>query len=267
MPSGNRLNGKVCLVTGAAQGIGAEYARRFASEGAAVGIVDLTRMDEAESLAESLSKAGAHVRAIKGDVSSEAEMVTAVSTLVEEFGRVDCLVNNAALYQDRAGATWQMYHDINFRGIINASNAVVPHFWNQWSGSIINISSVGAQLGTMSIMGETVDPDGPAPRIDEGGYGMSKWMVIHLTRAMARRLGPRNIRVNAVAPGVIMSVATQNSPNATPEVMERMIGAAALRTVIQPEEMTGVVLFLASDDSAKMTGQLLVNDAGMWYTG
>jgi NAD(P)-dependent dehydrogenase (short-subunit alcohol dehydrogenase family) len=94
---------------------------------------------------------------------------------------------------------------------------------------------------------------------------MSKWMVIYLTRLMAKQLGPRGIRVNAVAPGTTMSPATISSPLATEAQLAKMRQAAALKDVVEPEEMTGVVLFLASDDSRKMTGQTLVNDAGTWF--
>lgn len=96
---------------------------------------------------------------------------------------------------------------------------------------------------------------------------MTKWMVIYLTRLMARQLGPRNIRVNTVVPGVTMSVATADAIRAAPAILEKRINDSALRSVVQPEDMTGVVTFLASEDSAKMTGQVLVNDAGMWFSG
>ena len=176
-------------------------------------------------------------------------------------------MNNAGLYQDRAGATWDMFVEVNVLGIVRSSNAVVPHLWQQRSGSIINIGSVAAMLAPTSVMGETVDANGPPPRIDPGGYAMTKWMVIYLTRLMARQLGPRNIRVNTVVPGVTMSVATADAIRAAPAILEKRINDSALRSVVQPEDMTGVVTFLASEDSAKMTGQVLVNDAGMWFSG
>jgi 3-oxoacyl-[acyl-carrier protein] reductase len=264
-PGSGRLAGKVCIVTGAAQGIGEHYARRLAAEGACVTIVDLTRMEQADQVASGITSAGGRALAVKADVRSAENMTEMVARTVDQFGRVDCLVNNAALYQDRANATWQDYLDVNVMGIVNAANAVVPLFWEQRSGSIINISSIAAQLGPTELMGAAPDPEGPAPVLEAGGYGMSKWMVIYLTRLMAKQLGPRGIRVNAVAPGTTMSPATISSPLATEAQLAKMRQAAALKDVVEPEEMTGVVLFLASDDSRKMTGQTLVNDAGTWF--
>jgi NAD(P)-dependent dehydrogenase (short-subunit alcohol dehydrogenase family) len=163
-----------------------------------------------------------------------------------------------------AGATWQMFHDVNFMGALVASNAVIPYMWKQRSGSIIHISSTAAFPLPMGGM-PPVPEDAPPPKVQPGGYGMTKWMLIWLTRNMARTLGARNIRVNAVCPGVTMTVATQKV--VAQPIIDRLVNAAALHTTLEPRDMTGVVLFLASDDSSKMTGQTLVNDAGVWFTG
>jgi NAD(P)-dependent dehydrogenase (short-subunit alcohol dehydrogenase family) len=259
-----RLKGKVCIVTGAAQGIGAAYARRLASEGADVGIVDLTRIDQAVDVVSDIEAMGRRAVSLKADVTDPAAMVEMVSTVVDAFGRVDCLVNNAALMFDQRTATWEQFLAVNFMGVVNASNAVVPYLWEQRDGSIINISSNAAFPLPLGSLLEVPD-DAPPPSVDPQGYGLTKWMVIFHTRHMARLLGVRNIRVNAVCPGVTMSPAAKA---VVPQpIVDRLVDASALHSTLEPEEMTGVVLFLASDDGRKMTGQTLINDAGTWFSG
>jgi NAD(P)-dependent dehydrogenase (short-subunit alcohol dehydrogenase family) len=149
-------------------------------------------------------------------------------------------------------------------GILNASNGVIPYLWEQGSGSIVNISSTAAFPLPLGNLFDLPD-DAPPPRVDPQGYGLTKWMIIFHTRAMARMLGARNIRVNAVCPGVTMSPATKA---VVPEmIVDRLRDVAALRSTLEPEDMTGVIAFLASDDSRKMTGQTLINDAGSWFSG
>jgi NAD(P)-dependent dehydrogenase (short-subunit alcohol dehydrogenase family) len=259
-----RLKGKVCVVTGAAQGIGAAYARRLASEGADVGIIDLTRIDQAGDVVSDIEAMGRRAISLKADVTDPEAMVEMAATVVETLGRVDCLVNNAALMFDQLTATWDEFLAVNFMGVVNASNAVVPYLWQQREGSIINISSTAAfplPLGSPL----DVPEDAPPPSVDPQGYGLTKWMVIYHTRQMARSLGVRNIRVNAVCPGVTMSPATKA---VVPQpIVDRLVDASALHSTLEPEDMTGIVLFLASDDSRKMTGQTLINDAGTWFSG
>ena len=261
---GDRLEGKVCIVTGAAQGIGAAYARRLASEGADIGIVDLTRIDQAKEVVADIEAMGRRALSLKADVTDPDAMVEMAKLVVDDLGRVDCLVNNAALMFDQLTATWEQFLAVNFMGVVNASNAVVPYLWEQRSGSIVNISSTAAfplPLG----MGLEVPDDAPPPSVDPRGYGLTKWMVIYHTREMARSLGGREIRVNAVCPGVTMSPATKA---VVPQpVVDRLVAASALGTTLEPEDMTGIVLFLASDDSRKMTGQTIINDAGTWFSG
>ena len=259
-----RLQGKVCIVTGAAQGIGAAYAKAMAAEGADVAIIDLKRIDQAVEVEAAIKELGGRSMALKADVTDAEQMSEAVATIVGEFGRVDCLVNNAALMFDQLTATWDDFLAVNFMGIVNASNTVVPYLWEQSSGSIVNISSTAAfpiPLPAMLRPG----PDSPPPQVDPSGYGITKWMVIYQTRHMAQMLGVRNIRVNAVAPGVTMSPATKA---VVPQpIVDLLVESAALRTALEPEDMTGVVVFLASDESSKMTGQILINDAGTWFSG
>jgi len=261
---GDRVSGKVCIVTGAAQGIGAAYARRLASEGADVAIVDLKRIDQAKEVVADIEAMGQRALSLRADVTDPDAMREMVQTVVGEFGKIDCLVNNAALMFDQLTATWEEFLAVNFMGVVNASNAVVPYLWEQRSGSIVNISSTAAFPLPLGGLVE-IPEDAPAPSVDPNGYGLTKWMVIFQTRQMARALGVRNIRVNAVCPGVTMSPATKA---VVPQpILERLIDVAALRSALEPEDMTGIVLFLASDDSSKMTGQTIINDAGTWFSG
>ena len=264
MTMSERLQGKVCIVTGAAQGIGAAYAVAMAAEGADVAIIDLKRIDQAAEVEAKIKEIGGRSLALKADVTDAEQMREAVATIVGEFGRVDCLVNNAALMFDQLTATWDDFLAVNFMGIVNASNAVVPHLWEQGSGSIVNISSTAAFPLPLPAMFRP-GPESPPPPIDPSGYGITKWMVIYQTRHMAQLLGVRNIRVNAVAPGVTMSPATKAVVPAP--IIDALVDASALRTALEPEDMTGVVVFLASDESSKMTGQTLINDAGTWFSG
>ncbi len=261
---GDRLLDKVCIVTGAAQGIGAAYARAMAAEGADVAIIDLKRIGQARDVEDDVKGLGRRSLSLKVDVTDPGQMIEMARAVVDQFGHVDCLVNNAALMFDQLTASWDDFLAVNFMGIVNASNAVVPYLWEQRRGSIVNISSTAAfPLPLPALFAAT--EDSPPPTIAPQGYGLTKWMVIFQTRQMAQQLGPRGIRVNAVCPGVTMSPATQA---VVPEpIIDALRSASALGTTLEPEDMTGVVVFLASDESSKMTGQVLINDAGTWFSG
>lgn len=260
----DRLTGKVCVVTGGAQGIGAAYARAMAAEGADVAVLDLSRIDQAEEVRADVEATGRRCLALKADVTDPDQMRDAMARVVADLGRVDCLVNNAALMFDQLTATWEQFLAVNFMGIVHASNAVVPYLWEQGSGSIVNISSTAAFPLPLP-KDFRPGPDGPPPRVDPSGYGITKWMVIYQTRHMAQLLGVRGIRVNAVAPGVTMSPATKA---VVPEpIVDELVGASVLRTTLEPDDLAGLVVFLASDESRTMTGQLVINDGGVWFAG
>jgi 3-oxoacyl-[acyl-carrier protein] reductase len=258
-----RLEDMVCLITGAAQGIGAAYARACAAEGAAIAIVDLTRIDQAADVEKDIAAMGGRSIAIKADVTDAERMEEVGRRVVAELGRIDCLVNNAGLMFDQLTATWDDFLAVNFMGVINASNAVVPYMWEQRHGSIVNISSTAAYpLPLPTIF--TLPEDAPPPKIVPEGYGMTKWMLIRQTRVMAQLLGSRGIRVNAVCPGVTMSPATKAV--VPPQIIEELVESSILGTTLEPEDMTGLIVYLASNESSKMTGQVLINDAGTWFT-
>ena len=259
-----RLQDRVVIITGAAQGIGAAYARACAAEGAAVAIIDLTRIDQAKEVQDDIAAMGGRSIAIKADVTDPQQMLDMGRQVHEELGRIDCLVNNAGLMFDQLTATWDDFLAVNFMGAINASNGVIPYLWEQGRGSIINISSTAAfPLPLDAVFARPAD--GPAPKIAPEGYGMTKWMLIHQTRQMAKLLGPRGIRVNAACPGVTMSAAGKA---VVPQpIVQALVDASALRTALEPEDLAGLIVFLASDESSKMTGQVLINDAGTCFAG
>jgi 3-oxoacyl-[acyl-carrier protein] reductase len=259
-----RLDGRVCVITGGAQGIGAAYARACAAEGASVAIVDLKRIDQAAEVEKDIAAMGGRSIAIQADVTDPQQMIDMGRRVVDELGQVDCLVNNAGLMFDQLTATWDDFLAVNFMGAINASNGVVPYMWEQRRGSIVNISSTAAFPLSLPALFAMPD-DAPAPTLAPEGYGMTKWMLIRQTRVMAQMLGQRGIRVNAVCPGVTMSPATKAV--VPPEIVRTLADSSLLGTALEPEDMAGLVVYLAADESSKMTGQVLINDAGTWFSG
>jgi 3-oxoacyl-[acyl-carrier protein] reductase len=256
-----RLRGKVAIVTGGAQGIGRAYSLRFAKEGAAVAIWDL-RGDQARDVAREIGEAGGRAIAQVVDVTSEAETQRAADQVQRELGRIDCLINNAALYYDQTLTDQSIAYlrtnlEINLIGVLICSRAVFGHMKTQGGGSIINISSTAAYPLPL--------PPFPAENFGNYAYAISKAGVIALTQQMARQSGSDGIRVNAIAPGITMSEATKKI---VPEwAVEGLKQGAALHCVLQPDDLTGTAVHLASDDSRLMTGQVLVVDAGVVMHG
>ena len=257
-----RLEGKAAIVTGAARGIGREYALRFAQEGASVAIVDLLE-DGAKETATLIEDAGGTALAISADVTSEEQMAAAAERTVKELGQIDILVNNAALYGDMNIADQSIEYfekvlHINILSVVISSRAVYPSMKERGSGSIINIASTAAYPLPVPI------PPG-LPFIPISGYSVSKAAVINLTKSMAVAVGSSNIRVNAIAPGLTMTQATKD---VVPDfAMESITKATALEGALEPTDLTGTAVYLASDDSAHMTGQILVVDGGLVMVG
>jgi NAD(P)-dependent dehydrogenase (short-subunit alcohol dehydrogenase family) len=257
-----RLEGKVAVVTGGAQGLGRAYAERFAGEGAAIGIIDL-RDDDAQAAERAIRDAGGKALAVHADVTNEAEMAAAAKRIADEFGRIDVLVNNAALYgdmniADQSIAYFQKLMHVNVVGLIVASRAVFPYLKQAGRSSIINISSTAAYPLPLPRPGEL-------DTVPVSGYVVSKAAVISLTKSMAMALGATGIRVNAIAPGLTMTDATKKI---VPQfIMDNITEATALRRALQAEDLTGAALFLASEDSALITGQVIVVDGGLIMLG
>jgi 3-oxoacyl-[acyl-carrier protein] reductase len=252
-----KLQGKVAMVTGAAQGIGREYALRYAREGAAVVIADI-REEAARQVEKEIVSAGGKALALKADVTDQEQMNQVAKAAADRLGPVDVLLNNAATYFDYEATNQSLEYgrkvmDINVFGIVIAARSVFPYMKARRSGSIINIASVAAWPQKTPYLAEL-------DTVPIEFYSLSKSAVTFLTRWMAQTLGQYNIRVNGIAPGVVLTDATLKL---MPEDMIAYFrNQTCLVRDLQPTDLTGTAVFLASDDSALMTGQTLVVDAG-----
>ena len=243
---------KVVIITGAARGLGQEYARQFARLGASVAVNDLRDCSETLAIIE---QEGATGLARQTDVTSSKSTVEMAEAVVEKFGRIDVLVNNAALYGSLTFAPfdkldeseWDATMNVNVKGIWQCCKAVLPSMKNQNSGSIINISSLAATYGM---------PNGLH-------YTASKAAVIGATRGLARELGRYEIRVNAVAPNVVNTDATgEVFQDKKDKVVEVTMSQQSIRRPLETGDIVGAVLFLASDHSKLTTGQTIMVDGG-----
>ncbi|WP_342000262.1 glucose 1-dehydrogenase [Microbacterium sp. LWH7-1.2] len=235
-----RLAEKVVVVTGAAQGMGQTHARRLVAEGALVVLADIDEEGTAV-LARELGEAALPVRL---DVTREADWSDALDRAVERFGRVDALINNAGLLargdvDSTPRETWERVMNVNATGVYLGTAAVMPLLKAQSSGSIVNISSVDGLRGTDHLF----------------AYTASKWAVTGMTKAAAMECAPWGIRVNSVHPGLIL---TPMSESLGPTRLAIPMGRGA-----RPEEVSAMVAFLASDESAYCTGAEFVIDGGL----
>lgn len=237
----------MAIVTGGARNIGAAYAKRLAEEGARVVIADI--LDGAE-VARQISKEEGQVLALKIDVSKEEDTRRMAEETVKKFGRVDILVNNAAVFLgikrrsfDQISAEeWDQVSSVNIKGPFLCAKAVFPQMKLQKSGKIINISSTTALAGTPLFL----------------HYVTSKAALIGMTRALAREVGEYGICVNAIAPGLV----EHEGQTAPKEFTEFQLKARAIKRLETPEDLCGVVVYLASSDSDFVTGQTIVVDGG-----
>jgi 3-oxoacyl-[acyl-carrier protein] reductase len=234
------LAGKLALVTGASRGIGRAIAQELAAAGAEVVIGYRSGKEEAESLASELG-----ARAIQADVSSPDD----AKRLVEEAGDIDVLVNNAGLTRDGLLARmsdddWRTVIDTNLSSVFYTCRAVTRPMMKKRRGAIVNISSIVGVHGNWG----------------QANYAASKAGIIGFTKSLARELGSRNIRANVVAPGYVKTQLTDVLPE---EATAAMIQATPLARVAEPAEIAGAVRFLASDDAAFITGDVLLVDGGL----
>ena len=260
-----RLDGRVAIITGAAQGIGKAYALRFAREGAHVVVADL-RDEQARAVAEACTAIGPQALAARVDVADEDSTQALADVAMGRFGRIDVLVNNAAIYYDldREQNTLAYFNkvlSVNLTGAWLMTRAVERHMKRQRKGKIIHQSSTAAYLGNVGMV-DTDNPDTPMPPFH---YSVAKMGVNGLTKYFAGALGPWGINVNAIAPGVTMTEATKTV--VPEEMLSMLVMFTALKKPLQPEDLTGTAVFLASPDSDMMTGQVLVVDAGMIMLG
>lgn len=244
-----RLKETSALITGAAQGIGKAVAIGMAMEGANVGIADVN-IEKAEITAEEIRKLGVKSIAIKLNVSSQDEVISAFETFTKEFGRLDILVNNAGITRDgllirMKEEDWDAVLNINLKGTFLCSKEAVKIMSKQRSGKIINISSVVAFTGNPG----------------QANYSSSKSAVIGLTKTIAREYASRGIRVNAVAPGFIQTAMTDALPE---KVKDEMKNSIPLGQFGVPDDITNAVIFLSSKESDYITGQVLHINGGMY---
>jgi NAD(P)-dependent dehydrogenase (short-subunit alcohol dehydrogenase family) len=247
-----RLDGKVAIVTGAAQGIGAAYAKALIAEGASVSVCDII---DPQPLVNTIVEAGGKAIGSITDIMDPAALSAMVERTIKQLGGVDILVNNAAIFgqltfkpfYDISAAEWDKVLAVNVRGSIECAKAVLPHMRQQKYGKIINISSATFHRGS--------------PMLSH--YVASKGAVIAITRTMARELGDFGIRVNCIAPGFTLSEAVRANPvydNAAITAMT--LGARAIKREETPEDLVGTLVYLASADSDFVTGQTIVVDGG-----
>jgi 3-oxoacyl-[acyl-carrier protein] reductase len=245
----NRLEDKVAIVTGASRGIGRSIALRFADEGARVVVNYRNRSTEADAVVDSIRQAGGEAIAIAADVSSSADVQRLVDATLECYGRIDILVNDAGVMVakglfETTEDDWDQTIDINLKGAYLCSKAVAPIMIGQGGGTIINMSS-NSGLYHPSAM-----------RFTE--YVVSKAGMNGLTKAMALALGP-HVTVNAICPGWIR---TDMVEIIEPEVQQRILDETALRRWGTPDDIASSAVFLASDEAAFITGELLIVAGG-----
>jgi 3-oxoacyl-[acyl-carrier protein] reductase len=250
-----RFREKTAIVTGGSRGIGRACAARLAAEGAKVAVVYRGNQQAAESLVEEMKAQSApgEIRVFQADVRDFARAGELVNQLFEEWGRIDVLINSAGIVQDGllGAMTEQQWRDVietNLGGTFNYCHAVTQPMMLARRGSIVNLSSTAAEFAARG----------------QVNYAASKGGIDGLTRALAKELAPRNVRVNAVAPGMIETDMSQVVRGIAGEQIKKMI---PLKRIGQAEEIAAAVAFLASDDAAYLTGQVLRVDGGLSLGG
>jgi 3-oxoacyl-[acyl-carrier protein] reductase len=243
------LKGKVALVTGAARGIGRMIALRFAQEGAAVAFTDLARDENMDSLEKELTDLGAKAKGYVSDASDFEQTHQVVDQVIADFEKVDVLVNNAGITRDTLlmrmdEEMWDLVIKVNLKSVFNFTKAVQKYMLKARTGSIINMSSVVGVNGNAG----------------QANYSASKAGILGFTKSVAKELGSRSVRCNAIAPGFIITDMTDKLPE---NVKEEWIKTIPLKRGGLPEDVANVSVFLASDLSAYMTGQTLQVCGGM----
>jgi NAD(P)-dependent dehydrogenase (short-subunit alcohol dehydrogenase family) len=247
-----KLDGRVAIVTGAAQGIGAAYAKRFAEEGAKVCVSDIL---DCTNVVNTITQSGGEAIGVECDVSDETQVEAMVAKAVERWDKIDIMVPNAAIFATLERGSfldidvddWDQLMAVNVRGVYLCLKAVVPVMKKAGYGKIINISSSTVQAGVPMML----------------HYVSSKGAVDAMTRALAREVGDDGIRVNSVAPGFTMSERIEAQRDDLQFYVEMSRKGRAIKRDELPEDIIGAMVFLASADSDFITGQTIVIDGGM----
>ena len=243
-----KLQNKVALITGGARGIGQAIAMTFAKEGADIVVADVN-LEVAQKTASEIEALGRKALALEMDVTDYAKVEEGVNKILDKFGKVDILVNNAGITKDNlilrmSQAEWDAVINVNLKGTFNCIKAVSRPMIKQRSGKIVSIASI---IGLMGNAGQA-------------NYAASKAGIIALTKTVAKELASRNINANAVAPGFIQTDMTASLPE---EVKAKMMEAIPLAKLGMPQDVANVCLFLASEESNYITGQVITVDGGM----
>lgn len=246
-----RLAREVAIITGAARGIGKAITLALVKEGAAVVLSDVS--EEVHKVAEEIKKSGGQAASIVGNVTKQSDCEAMVDLALKTFNKLDILVNNAGITKDNlllrlSEEDWDAVLDINLKGTFLCAKAAIKPMMKQRSGKIINIASVIGQMGNTG----------------QANYSASKGGVIAFTKTMAKELGSRNIRVNAIAPGFIESKMTDVLSE---DARKRLLDLIPLGTLGKPEYVADAAVFLASSESCYLTGQVINVDGGMVMFG
>ena len=244
------LDGKTALITGASRGIGKAIALRFASEGADIAFTDLAVDEAAEEVIAEVRAKGVKCEAYASNAADFAQTQETVAKVVADFGRIDILVNNAGITRDSlvmrmSEEQWDAVIDVNLKSAFNFIHAVVPVMSRGGGGSIINMSSVAGQMGNPG----------------QVNYSASKAGLVAMAKSVAREMGSRGIRANAIAPGFVISAMTDALPE---KVREEYIGRIPMHRGGTPDEIASVALFLGSDLSSYVSGQLIAVNGALY---
>ena len=244
------LDGKVALITGAARGIGKAIALKFAAEGADVAFTDLVINEAAEETVRQIEAYGHKVKGYASNAADFEATQAVVEEILRDFGKIDILVNNAGITKDglvmrMSEQQWDAVIDVNMKSAFNFLHAVVPAMGRQKSGSIIHMASIAGQTGNPG----------------QVNYAASKAGLIAMAKSVAKEMGPRGIRANAIAPGYIISEMTESLPQAVKDEFLKLIPMKRGGTV---EDVANAALFLASDLSAYVSGQVIAVNGAMY---